>query len=416
MTAGDGVSHESRAAMVRILDTTLRDGEQSPGCTMTCREKVAIARQLVRLRVDAIEAGFPASSPGDLAAVRAVAGEVGTSDGPVIAAFGRATERDIDACREALDRAVHRRIHIFLATSNVHLEHKLRATRPQIIDRAARMTAFARARCDDVQFSAEDATRSDRAFLVDVLRAVAEAGATVLNIPDTVGYATPEEYHALFAGVRAPLAAAGDVVLSAHCHDDLGLAVANTLAAVRAGARQVECTINGIGERAGNAALEEIAMALRVRHAALRAETGLETRELMRASRLVARCTGVGVPPNKAVVGANAFAHEAGIHQDGMLKHRQTYEIMHPEDVGAAGTRLVLGRHSGRHAFARRLTELGYALGDEHVTVAFARFKTIADRRKRVADRDVHRLIGELLAEGPGDAVRHGSFEPEGAS
>jgi 2-isopropylmalate synthase len=404
MTADDGVL---RAAPIRLLDTTLRDGEQSPGCAMTWREKVSIARQLVRLRVDAIEAGFPASSPGDRAAVRAVAADVGASDGPVIAAFGRATESDIDACRDALDEAAHRRIHIFLATSDIHLEHKLRLTRLQAIDRAARMTALARTMCEDVEFSAEDATRSDRAFLCDVARAVADAGAAVINIPDTVGYTTPEEYRRLFDALAVHLGTESGVILSAHCHDDLGLAVANTLAAVSAGARQVECTINGIGERAGNAALEEVAMALRVRGAALGAETRIETRELTAASRLVADCTGVGVPPNKAIVGANAFAHEAGIHQDGMLKHRDTYEIMRPDDVGAAGTQLVLGKHSGRHAFARRAAELGYALDEQQLALAFVHFKTVADRRKRVGDDDLHRMLEE---------VRRGALEPERVS
>jgi 2-isopropylmalate synthase len=384
---------------VRIFDTTLRDGEQSPGCTMTRDEKLRIARQLQRLRVDIIEAGFPAASRGDWDAVHAIAREVGQDHGrdathvPVVCGLARANEDDIERCASAIAPALRPRIHTFIATSDIHLEHKLRMSRPQVVDSAHRMVALARAHCADVQFSPEDACRSDRAFLHEVLAAAIAAGATTLNIPDTVGYITPDEYFAIIRDIREQVPGARDVVISTHCHDDLGLAVANSLAGVRAGARQVECTINGIGERAGNAALEEVVMALHTRQAFYAVESRVETREIGRASRLVSQCTGVRTPPNKAIVGSNAFAHEAGIHQDGVLKHRLTYEIMSADVVGLEGCRLVLGKHSGRHALRRHLEGNGHRLGEQEFANVFQKFKDVADRKKVVDDRDIEAIV-----------------------
>ena len=387
---------------VRIFDTTLRDGEQAPGCTMTGDEKLAVARQLARLGVDVIEAGFPAASPGDWEAVAAIAGEVGTADGPIVCGLARTNRDDIDRCTLAIKAARRGRIHTFLATSDIHLAHKLRMTRQQVIDTVAEMVAYASARCEDVEFSPEDAGRSDRDFLHQVLAVAIEAGATTLNIPDTVGYTTPEEYGAMIAGIRSAVPGANRVILSTHCHDDLGMAVANSLSGVRAGARQVECTVNGIGERAGNAALEEVVMALHTRRQLFGVATRLDTREIARTSRLVAAATGVHVPPNKAVVGANAFAHEAGIHQDGILKHPGTYEIMHAETVGMDGCVLVLGKHSGRHALRNRFADLGYDLTDAEFQRVFARFKDIADKKKVVDERDLEALVfGEVGRPAP---------------
>jgi len=387
---------------VRIFDTTLRDGEQAPGCAMTPAEKLAVAHQLARLGVDIIEAGFPAASPGDADAVRAIAAAVGgAADSPVICGLARATTADIDACWMALTPAARPRIHTFLATSDIHLEHKLHLTRAQVLDAVTRMVAYARSLCADVEFSPEDAARTDPAFLDDVLRAAVASGATTLNIPDTVGYTTPEEYFALIAGIRDRVAGAGSTdgaVISTHCHDDLGLAVANSLAGVRAGARQIECAINGLGERAGNASLEECVMALYTRRASFGVATRVVTRELVRTSQLVAQCTGVDVPPNKAIVGANAFAHAAGIHQHGMMQNRLTYEIMDGELVGAISATLVLGKHSGRHAFRRHLETLGYTLGDDELARAFARFKDAADVRKVVADAEIITIVEEVLS------------------
>ncbi|HMA35169.1 MAG TPA: 2-isopropylmalate synthase [Chloroflexia bacterium] len=378
---------------VRIFDTTLRDGEQAPGGTMSRDEKLAVARQLARLGVDIIEAGFPAASPGDWEAVQAIAQEIGTPDGPVICGLARADQADIDRCWSAIAPAARPRIHTFLATSDIHLEHKLRLSRDQVRERVGAMVRYARQFCADVEFSPEDAGRSDPAFLYEVLGVAVASGATTLNIPDTVGYLTPEEYGTLIAGVRAHVPGASQVVISTHCHDDLGLAVANSLAGVRAGAGQVECTINGIGERAGNAALEEVVMALQTRRAFFGRTSRVDTRELGRASRLVAACTALSVPPNKAIVGANAFAHEAGIHQDGILKNRLTYEIMSAETVGWDGTNLVLGKHSGRHAFRVHLEALGYQLPDEAFREVFTRFKEVADKKKVVDDRDIEALV-----------------------
>ncbi len=395
-------------SQIRIFDTTLRDGEQAPGCTMTLEEKLEVARQLARLGVDIIEAGFPAASPGDWEAVHTIAREVGTSAGPVICGLARANEADIDRCNSATLGAARRRIHVFLATSDIHLEHKLRMTRTQVLDATARMVRYARSLCDDVEFSPEDASRSDPEFLHEVLRAAVESGASTLNIPDTVGYATPDEYAALIRGICERVVARRDVTVSTHCHDDLGLAVANSLAGVRAGARQVECTVNGIGERAGNASLEEVVMALQTRRSYYGIESAVDSRELARTSRLVSSCTGVHVPPNKAIVGANAFAHEAGIHQDGVLKNRLTYEIMSAETVGLDGNILVLGKHSGRHAFRKHLAAMGYELADEELRHAFARFKEIADRKKIVDERDIEAIVsGEARRSATIYALEH---------
>jgi 2-isopropylmalate synthase len=400
MTEGSGTTGSGKRSglppdddRVRIFDTTLRDGEQAPGCTMTLGEKLAVAHQLARLRVDVIEAGFPAASEGDWTAVHQIAREVGGAGGPVICGLARANDRDIERCWTAVEPAANARIHIFLATSDLHMKHKLGMTRAQVVAAAASSVSYARALGAEVEFSGEDSARSDPQFLYEVLATALECGATTLNVPDTVGYSTPDEYGALVAGVRANVPGIESVTVSAHCHDDLGLAVANSLAAARAGARQVECTINGIGERAGNAALEELVMALHTRRPFFGLYTNIETRELARTSRLVSRCTGIDVPPNKAIVGANAFAHEAGIHQDGVLKNRLTYEIMSAESVGWDGVGLVLGKHSGRHALRVKTEALGYELTDEELSLVFARFKELADTKKLVDERDIHSLM-----------------------
>jgi 2-isopropylmalate synthase len=402
MREGRGTGDEGRGerhaaspddGRVRIFDTTLRDGEQAPGCTMTLEEKLAVARQLARLRVDVIEAGYPAASDGDWEAVRRIAREIGAPGGPEICGLARATEHDIDRCWTAVEPAARARIHIFLATSAVHMKHKLGMTHSQVIACAAAAVSRAVAHGAAVEFSGEDSARSEPAFLYEVLGTALDAGATTLNVPDTVGYATPEEYGDLVAGVRANVYGVERATISAHCHDDLGLAVANTLAGVRAGARQAECTINGIGERAGNAALEEVVMALQTRQHYFGLHTNVETRELAATSRLVSSCIGIDVPPNKAIVGANAFAHEAGIHQDGVLKHRPTYEIMSAETVGWDGINLVLGKHSGRHALRAKTTALGYELNDEEFGLLFTRFKELADRKKLLDETDIHALV-----------------------
>jgi 2-isopropylmalate synthase len=379
---------------VRIFDTTLRDGEQAPGCSLTIEEKLAIARALGRLGVDIIEAGFPAASNGDWEAVRAIADEVGDwPQQPVLCGLARCNPRDIETAVTALRGAARWRIHTFLATSDIHLQHKLQMTREQVLTRVDEMVRLAASHTDDVEFSPEDASRSDPGFLHEVLRVAVAAGASTLNIPDTVGYAVPEEYGAMIAAIARDVVGDRPVVISTHCHDDLGLAVANSLAGVRAGARQIECTINGLGERAGNAALEEIVMALRTRRTAFGVDTRIITEEIGRVSRLVARLTGVRVPPNKAIVGANAFAHEAGIHQDGMLKHRSTYEIMSAETVGLEGGRLVLGKHSGRHALKVHLAERGHVLEQPDFEAVFERFKAVADRKKVVDDRELEAIV-----------------------
>jgi 2-isopropylmalate synthase len=369
---------------------------------MTLEEKLTVAHQLARLRVDVIEAGYPAASDGDWAAVHQIAREVGGADGPVICGLARANVRDIERCWTAVEPAANARIHIFLATSDLHMKHKLGMTRTQVVVAAAAAVSHACSLGAQVEFSAEDSARTDTPFLYEVLGAALECGATTLNVPDTVGYSTPDEYGALVAGVRKNVPGIERATVSGHCHDDLGLAVANSLAAARAGARQVECTINGIGERAGNAALEEFVMALHTRGSFFGLHTNIETRELARSSRLVSMCTGIDVPPNKAIVGANAFAHEAGIHQDGVLKNRLTYEIMSAETVGWDGVGLVLGKHSGRHALRVKTEALGYELTDDELSLVFARFKELADRKKLLDEGDIH----SLMIREEGGAVR----------
>ena len=384
------------ARRLRIFDTTLRDGEQSPGATMAAPEKMEVARQLVRLGVDIIEAGFPAASPGDLQAVQAIAREV---RGVTVCGLARANDADVDAAWEGVRDAEAARIHVFIATSPVHMEYKLRKSPDQVVESARRAVARAKSYVDDVEFSTEDGTRSDPDFLVRICAAAIEAGGTTINIPDTVGYTTPEEYVRLLHYLQEHTPGIERVVLSVHCHDDLGMATANTLAAVQAGAGQVEVTINGIGERAGNTSLEEVVMALRTRRDVFGdLVPHIVTEQLVPTSRLVSRATGIVVPPNKAVVGANAFAHEAGIHQDGMLKHRDTYEIMTPQSVGWDASRLVLGKHSGRAGFRERLAELGYAdLSRERVDELYQRFIDLTDRKKVVTNADLVAIVEEGL-------------------
>lgn len=386
---------------VRIFDTTLRDGEQSPGATMTSAEKFEVARALARLGVDVIEAGFPAASPDDLEAVRRIALEVGNpTDGtpaPVICGLARASKGDIDKAWEAVQPAARPRIHTFLATSEIHMQYKLKMTREQVVERVREMVSYARSLCEDVEFSPEDAGRSDPAFLYEVLGVAIQAGATTLNIPDTVGYTLPDEFGALIAGIMRHTPGIEGCVVSVHCHNDLGLATANTLAGLMAGARQAEVTVNGIGERAGNTALEEVVMALQTRKPIYNLTTGIDATQITRISKLVSNYTGISVQPNKAIVGANAFAHEAGIHQDGLLKNQQTYEIMRPESVGAAQTKLVLGKHSGRHALKTRLNSLGYDLAESELELVFERFKSLADRKKVITDADLEALVSDEL-------------------
>ena len=388
---------------VKIFDTTLRDGEQSPGATMTSAEKLEVARSLARMGVDIIEAGFPAASPDDLEAVRRIAVEVGNPPKgdpdakiPVIAGLARANKADIDKSWEAVKDAQKPRIHTFLATSAIHMKHKLKMDPEEVVQRVSEMVAYAHSLCADVEFSPEDASRSDPEFLYVVLGEAIKSGATTLNIPDTVGYTTPDEYFKLIDGIikHTPGMHEG-ITISVHTHDDLGLATANALAGIRAGARQVEVTVNGIGERAGNTSVEEVVMTLKTRHPIFDLETGIDTQQFSRVSKLVSNYTGIVVQPNKAIVGANAFAHEAGIHQDGMLKHQSTYEIMRPEDVGVNQTTLVMGKHSGRAALRSRLALMGHALNDEDLNKAFARFKELADRKKVITDADLEALIAD---------------------
>jgi len=382
---------------IKVFDTTLRDGEQSPGCSMNLEEKLRVAAQLEALGVDVIEAGFAIASEGDFEAVRAVAAQC---ERATVASLARASVGDIDRAWEAVKLAKVPRIHTFIATSPLHMKVKLGKRPDEVLDMIALTVAHARNRCRDVEWSAEDATRSDPEFLARAIETAIRAGATTINLPDTVGYATPETYGGMFRDMIGRVPDSDRAVFSTHCHNDLGLAVANTLAAVMAGARQVEATVNGIGERAGNAAVEEIAMALRVRHDAMPYTTGIVTTEITRASRLVSAVTGFQVQPNKAVVGANAFAHESGIHQDGMLKDAQTYEIMTPESVGCAKTSLVLGKHSGRAAFKDKLVALGFELGDNAFQDAFVRFKALADAKKHVFDEDIVALLDEEVGHG----------------
>jgi 2-isopropylmalate synthase len=386
---------------VRIFDTTLRDGEQSPGASLTSSEKLEIARMLARLGVDVMEAGFPAASPDDLAAVRQIAIEVGNKapmpgrEPPIICGLARATRGDIDKAWQAVRHAARPRIHTFLATSPIHMKHKLRMDPEEVVDQVKEMVAYAKTYCDDVEFSPEDAGRSQPEFLYLVLGEAIKAGATTLNIPDTVGYTTPDEFGGLIAGIMAHTPGIEDVIVSVHCHNDLGLATANTLAGARAGARQVEVTVNGIGERAGNTSLEEVVMAMHTRNPVFNLSCGVDTTQITRASRMVSNYTGLPIQPNKAIVGANAFAHEAGIHQDGMLKHETTYEIMRPETIGLQHSALVLGKHSGRHALRARLAELGYEVTREELNNLFIRFKEVADKKKTITDADLAALMAD---------------------
>jgi 2-isopropylmalate synthase len=395
---------------ILIFDTTLRDGEQSPGASLNLEEKLAIAQQLSRLGVDIIEAGFPFASVGDFNAVQRIAAAVGTEEGPVICGLARAAKGDIKACAEAVAPAVRHRIHTFIATSDIHLKHKLRKSRAEVLEITAEMVAYARSLVDDVEFSCEDAGRSDPEYMHQVIEAAISAGATTINIPDTVGYATPAEFGELIAGINRAVPNIDQAVISVHGHNDLGLAVANFLEAVKHGARQLECTINGIGERAGNASLEELVMALYVRRSYFnpflgrdsddsRPLTAVRTEEITKTSRLVSNLTGMAVQPNKAIVGANAFAHESGIHQDGVLKNRLTYEIIDARTIGLSDTRLSLGKLSGRSAFRARLEELGYNLAGEDLNDAFARFKELADRKREISDRDLEAIVSEQVQQ-----------------
>jgi 2-isopropylmalate synthase len=381
---------------VTIFDTTLRDGEQSPGATLTQVEKMEIARQLEAMGVDVIEAGFPISSDGDFESVKAIAGEITRS---VVCGLARCTAKDIDRAGVALKDAVKPRIHLFCATSKIHRDHKLKMDKAEILKLAVASIQQAKTFTPDVEFSPEDASRTELEFLEEITQAAVEAGATTINLPDTVGYATPKGYGEIFSHLlkKLPILREKKIVLSAHCHDDLGMAVANSLAAIEGGARQVECTINGIGERAGNAALEEIVMALRTRSDFYQVDSKIESAKIYPVSRMVSALTGLTVQRNKAIVGENAFAHEAGIHQDGILKYRQTYEIMDPSTVGIPKTALVLGKHSGRHAFKDRVTFLGYKLNDEQLEATFVKFKSLADKKKEVFDEDIEALVDEQL-------------------
>jgi len=377
-------------AHIRVFDTTLRDGEQSPGCSMNVQEKLRLAQQLDRLGVDVIEAGFPIASDGDFESVNEIAQVVRR---PIIAGLARACRPDIERAWEALKYAAHPRIHVFLATSDIHLQYKLRITREQCVRQAREAIQLAKSLCDDVEFSPEDATRTDPEFLCQVLDAVVEAGATTLNIPDTVGYTVPAEFGELIATIRRRVRGIENVTISAHCHNDLGMAVANALAAVAAGARQVECTINGIGERAGNASLEEIVMSMRVRPDRYPYETSVVSEQIFAASQMLSEITGVPVQPNKAITGRNAFAHEAGIHQDGVLKNPLTYEIMTPKSVGVPDSKLVLGKHSGRHALSMRCEQLGYQFDRRALDDIYRRFVRLADKIKHVDDHHLLELI-----------------------
>ena len=381
-------------ARVRIFDTTLRDGEQSPGISLNKQEKLEIAHQLARLGVDVIEAGFPITSPGDAEAVRAIAREV---EGPVICGLARTSKQDIDAAWSAVRDSQRPRIHTFIATSDIHIERKLQTTREDVKGQVRAAVAHAREYTEDVEFSPEDGSRSDVGYMAEVIAIALDEGATTINVPDTVGYTMPREYAAMFEELYRLVPGLREVVVSGHCHDDLGLAVANSLASVEAGCRQVECAINGIGERAGNASLEEIVMLLRTREPSLGLWTGVDTTEIARTSRLVSRLTGYQVQPNKAIVGRNAFAHEAGIHQDGVLKERTTYEIMDATTVGLRSNSLVLGKHSGRHALRNALEEMGYQLDGQALNTAFKRFKEIADRKKQITAMDLEALVTDEL-------------------
>lgn len=386
------------AQHIRIFDTTLRDGEQSPGASMNVEEKILVAKQLARLNVDIIEAGFAFSSPGDFEAVQRIGQEV---EGPIVCSLARAKPEDIESAWRALKDAPKPRIHTFLSTSDIHLKHQFRMTREEALRRAVEMVKLARTYVDDVEFSPMDATRSDVSYLCEVVEAVIDAGATTVNIPDTVGYTTPQEFGEIIRTLRTRVRDCDRAYISVHCHNDLGLAVGNSMAAIHAGARQVECTINGIGERAGNASLEEVVMGLRTRKDFYDADTQIRTEEISKSSRLVSKITGMVVQPNKAIVGANAFAHTSGIHQDGLLKDKSTYEIMQPDSIGLTQSRLVMGKLSGRHAFREELNKLGYSLTDEEVNAAFDRFKRLADQKKELFEEDLEAIVSETATKVP---------------
>ena len=413
------MSGENAENRIRIFDTTLRDGEQAPGCSMTLREKLRVAKALSELNVDIIEAGFPAASPGDFDAVQAIADE---NFGPTICGLARCNPEDIEKVHAAVKGADNHRIHVFVATSAIHREHKLKMAKEEIIKSAVGAVKLARELVDDVEFSPEDASRTELGYLAEVVSAAIEAGATTVNIPDTVGYTVPGEFDALFRYLKKHVAGIDDITLSVHCHNDLGMAVANSLAAVHAGARQIECTINGIGERAGNCSLEEAVMAIRTRAEFFDLHTNIETTRLYPTSRLVSSITGMYPPRNKAIVGENAFAHEAGIHQHGMLQHASTYEIMRPEDVGLSRSNLVLGKHSGRHAFRDRVQELGFELDEFETNRAFKEFKKLADKKKDVYDGDIEAIIMNVDNTSPGPwllkrlSVQTSSEEPATAT
>jgi len=381
-----------------IFDTTLRDGEQSPGASLGINEKIEIAKQLARLGVGVIEAGFPIASKGDFNAVRKIASVV---KGASICGLARATKPDIDFCARAVRSAKRPRIHVFLATSEIHMKYKLKKAESEILHQAVWAVKYARRFSNDIEFSPEDASRSERDFLCRVVEAVIDAGATTVNIPDTVGYATPREFGSLIRAIKENVPNSNRAILSVHCHNDLGLGVSNSLSAIANGAEQVECTINGIGERAGNASMEEIVMALDTRKDIFRCTTSINTKELYKTSRLVSKLTGIMVQPNKAIVGRNAFSHEAGVHQDGILKKRTTYEIMKPEDVGFGGTKLILGKHSGKHAFKERLKKLGFELNENDLLRAFERFKSVADKKKEIFDEDLLTIVEDEIVSVP---------------
>jgi 2-isopropylmalate synthase len=383
---------------IKIFDTTLRDGEQSPGASMNVGEKLQLAKQLARLGVDIIEAGFAIASPGDFEAIKTIGNEV---EGPVICSLARAREDDIKRAWEAVREAPKKRIHTFHSTSDIHLKHQFRVSREEALKRSVAMVQLAKSFTDDVEFSPMDATRTDIGYLCEVVEAVIAAGALTVNIPDTVGYSIPSEFGAMIKAIFEKVKNIDKAVISVHCHNDLGLAASNSLSAVLNGAGQIECTLNGIGERAGNCSMEEVVMALRTRHDIFKADTNIRTEEIMRSSRLVTKITGMYVQPNKAIVGANAFAHESGIHQDGLLKEKSTYEIIRPETIGLHKTKFVLGKHSGRHAFRTRLNELGYTLNDAELNSAFERFKKLADLKKEIYDEDLEFLVTEELTTVP---------------
>ncbi|MEJ8555179.1 2-isopropylmalate synthase [Tepidibacter sp. Z1-5] len=377
---------------IKIFDTTLRDGEQSPGCSMNLQEKIEMARQLERMKVDVIEAGFAIASKGDFVSVREISKNIKNC---TIASLARALPKDIDTAWEAVKYAKRPRIHTFIATSDIHMKYKLKMSPDEVLENAVNMVKYAKKYCDDIEFSAEDATRSDPEFLAKIFQRVIDAGATVINIPDTVGYTTPDEYYKFIKNIRENVGNVHKAEISVHCHNDLGMAVANTLAAIKAGATQAECTVNGIGERAGNAALEELVMAINTRKDILCVESKIDTTQIMRSSKLLSNITGVYVQPNKAIVGTNAFAHESGIHQHGVIQERSTYEIMTPESIGLSENKMVLGKHSGRHAFENRVKKLGYNLNKDEINKVFEQFKELADKKKVVYDGDIEAILNK---------------------